>query len=112
MAQHRDLEQHIAEVDALHARLGIVETQLATARVQRLAGPTGGLLVAGLGWLWFGGEIRAAAPDSAGFLWVMLFGVSCLLGLAFNEMLTRRAVARLKDERDRLVLALKTDGVL
>lgn len=112
MAHHRDLEQHIVEVDALHARLGIVEAQLATARVQRLSGPASGLLFAGLSWLWFGDEIRAAAPGSSAFLWVALFGVSCLLGLVFNEVLTRRAGLRLEDERDRLVLALKSDGEL
>jgi len=112
MAQPPDIDQHILELDALHVRLEVVETQLAKARVQRLAGPASGLLFTGLALFWFGGEIRSATPGSPEFLWVMLFGMACSLGLVFNEVQVRRTILRLRAERDRLELALKAGGAL
>lgn len=94
--------QRIVELDDLHTRLGLVETQLATAKVQRVAGPASGLLFYGLAWFWFRSEILSAVPGSSRFLLVLILVVGFSLGLAINEFRSRRVIARLEVERQDL----------
>lgn len=96
------MEQRVVALDDLHSRLGLAETQLATARVQRVAGPTSGLLFSGLAWFWFHGEMRSAEPGSIRFFMILAFVLGGALGLVFNEFHSRRAIARLKLERQEL----------
>jgi len=110
MAQDSDVEERMLELDELHARLALVETQLAAARVQRLAGPGGGLFFAGLALMLFGDEIRSAAPGSLQFFWIVLFVAGCALGAIWNELRSRRSILHLGTERDRLSKALKAQG--
>lgn len=98
------------ELDELHARLALIERQLATARVQRLAGPGGGLMFAGLAVAFFGDEMLAAAPGSPQFFWIALFVAGCALGAIWNELRSRRSILHLGTERDRLSKALKAQG--